>query len=186
MANKVRFGLKNVYVASVTQADGGAVTFGTPEALPGAVKMSLEAAGDTTDFYADDQKYFTDTANNGYTGELEIAELPQSFVVNYLGATVDSNGNVIEQTTDKAKNFALLFEFNGDEKAVRHILYYCKASRPKLESETTSESKEPKTTTLEFSAIAIPGTDIVKGYSGSESSNYDSWFNKAPVTPVFA
>ena len=38
--NKVKFGLKNVYVASVTQSENGYV-YGTPKAIPGAVNLSL-------------------------------------------------------------------------------------------------------------------------------------------------
>ena len=37
---KVQFGLKNVHIAKITE-NNGAVTYGTPFALPGAVSLSL-------------------------------------------------------------------------------------------------------------------------------------------------
>lgn len=56
-ANKVKFGLKNVHYAMLTEADGGEVTYGTPVAILGAVNLSMDAQGDTSTFYADDMAY---------------------------------------------------------------------------------------------------------------------------------
>ena len=56
--NKVQYGLKNVYYATVTVGTNS-VTYGTPVAWPGAVSLSLSAEGDTNDFYADNIKYFS-------------------------------------------------------------------------------------------------------------------------------
>lgn len=184
MANKVRYGLKNVHVCSVTVGTQS-TTFGTPTAMAGAVKMSIEAQGDTSTFYADDVPYFVDTVNNGYTGELEIAELSDDFIKAYLGAHEDDAHNIVEKSSDKGAPFALLFEFDGDDKSTRHIFYYCKASRPKIESNTVSETKEPSTTTLEFTAIPVPNTEIIKAKTTPTSTNYTTWFTSAPVLPTF-
>lgn len=42
MANKVNFGLSNVYYAKATYS-GGAVSYGTPKSISGAVALSLSA-----------------------------------------------------------------------------------------------------------------------------------------------
>ena len=73
MANKIKYGLRSVYYAVATTGTGGALTYATPVAIPGAVNLSLSAEGDTTPFYADDVVYWQGTANNGYSGSLEIA-----------------------------------------------------------------------------------------------------------------
>ena len=51
MANKVKFGFKNCYYATITEGAGGTITYGTPVALKGAVSMSLSPSGETTALY---------------------------------------------------------------------------------------------------------------------------------------
>ena len=98
--NKVKFGLKNCHYAKATlDPDTNEVTFATPVAIPGAVNLSLDPEGDTEPFYADDMVYYTTVANNGYSGDLEIALIPDSFRKDILKETEDSNGVLIEDST---------------------------------------------------------------------------------------
>ena len=91
ITNKVKFGLKNCHYAKATlDPDTNAVTFATPVAIPGAVNLSLDPEGDTEPFYADDMVYYTTVANNGYSGDLEIALIPDSFRKDILKETEDS------------------------------------------------------------------------------------------------
>ena len=96
--NKVKFGLKNCHYAKATlDPDTNAVTFGTPVAIPGAVNLSLDPEGDTEPFYADDMVYYTTVANNGYSGDLEIALIPESFRKDILKETEDANGVLVDR-----------------------------------------------------------------------------------------
>lgn len=186
--NKIKYGLCNVHIASVTIAQGGAVTFGTPEALPGAKSLSLEPKGETSDFYADNEIFYTATKNDGYTGTLEMAELTPSFIKSYLGATESTNKLLVERSSDEPKYFALLYQFEGDAKATKHILYYCKAARPTDSAATAEGSVEPGTVSLEFTAQPLPGSKVVKSKTidGTTASTYSTWFTSAPVVPTFS
>ena len=91
--NKVKFGLKNCHYAKATlDPETNEVTFATPVAIPGAVNLSLDPEGDTEPFYADDMVYYTTVANNGYSGDLEIALIPDSFRKDILKETEDPQG----------------------------------------------------------------------------------------------
>ena len=134
-ANKVRYGLKNVYVAPLTETDAGIISFGTPRHVPGAVNLSLPPVGETTPFYADDIEYFTSMTNNGYEGNIEFALVPDWFKEKYLGEIVDENFVYTERAGVQPSRFAMMFEFDGDKRKVRHVLYNCKANRPNVDDE---------------------------------------------------
>ena len=183
MSNKVKFGLKNLYIAPVTEGEGNAITFGTPVSWPGSVSLTMEPQGDTSAFYADDGKYYVTTSNAGYDVTLETALVPDWFTEQYLGETVDSDGNLVEQTIDTPEKFAALFEFTGDKKAMRHCLFYCQASRPTIEGETKGESAEVKTESISFNAMAIPGTNIIKKRStdNTDATAYNNWYQTVTI-----
>lgn len=80
MGNKVKYNLKNVHAAKLTETvtDGvSTFTYAKPQAIPGAVSISLDAEGESSPFYADGIVYFRSVTNNGYSGDLEIALIPE-------------------------------------------------------------------------------------------------------------
>ena len=79
MANKINYGIKNVYYAVATIGSNNTATYSTPVALPGAVSLTLDQEGDNNIFYADNIAYFSTYANDGYTGSLELALIPDDF-----------------------------------------------------------------------------------------------------------
>jgi len=183
MGNKVKYNLKNVHAAKLTKGDDGNFTYATPQAIPGAVSISLDAEGDSSPFYADGIVYFRSTANNGYSGDLEIALIPEWFRTDILQEIKDSNGVLVERSDNtESVYFALLFEFDGDVHAIRHVLYNCTASRPSIESETKEDTIEPGTETL--SLTADPREDgLVKSRTGDDTSaaTYNSWYQEVYV-----
>lgn len=188
MGNKVKYNLKNVHAAKLTESVVDGVvkyTYAAPQAIPGAVSISLDAEGDSGPFYADGIVYFRSVANNGYSGELEIALIPEWFRTDILQETLDSNGVLVEKS-DQAESvkFALLFEFDGDVRAIRHVMYNCTASRPSIESETKEDTIEPGTEKL--SLTADPREDgLIKSRTGDTTSaeTYQNWY-KSVYTPV--
>ena len=185
--NKIKYNLKNVHVAKLTKSDAGEYTYGTPKSLPGAVSLSLDSEGEASPFYADGVVYFRSVTNNGYSGDLEIALIPDWFREEILSETKDSNCVLIETSNNVSPvYFALLFEFDGDQRAIRHVLYNCTvSSRPTVESSTKEDTIEPGTETLAISAD--PRDDgLVKAKSGDDTnaSTYQNWYTSVyiPVT----
>ena len=104
MSNKVKYNLKNVHAAKLTTSVVGGVTtytYATPQAIPGAVSLSLDAEGDSSPFYADGIVYFRSYANNGYSGDLEIALIPEWFrhVMNTCSASRPSIKSQTKEST---------------------------------------------------------------------------------------
>ncbi len=178
MANKVKYGLKNVHYAVATEGIDGTLTYATPVAIPGAVNLSLEAEGDMSPFYADNVQYWLSVNNNGYSGSLELAAIPDSFRTDVLGDIDDTNGVQYEVANAKPKQFALLFQFEGDANAVRHCLYRCMATRPAVNGATTEANIEPQTETLNLQAMPRVTDELVKSKcdEATAAAQYAAWF----------
>ena len=189
MPNKIKYGLKNVYYAVATIAANGSATYTAPKALPGAVSISLDPQGDTTPFYADNVAYWTGIANTGYEGDLEVAMLSDDFYKDVLGNLEDKVGVLYETNNASPIHFALMFQFEGDVEATRHIFYNCTAARPNIGSETQGETVEPGTETVTLTAHSIYVPDLDKDVIKAKATNsesptaYASWFTQ-PYIPV--
>lgn len=182
-SNKIKYGIKNVFYAVATQGTGGALTYGTPVALPGAVSLSMDAQGDTNTFHADNVAYFTSSANNGYQGDLELALIPDAFRTDVLGEVLDTKGFYVEKSGAPTVEFALLFQFEGDASATRHCLYRCTASRSAVSGSTKEESIEPQTESITITAMPRINDEVVKSRCPADANDYATWFD-AVVEPT--
>lgn len=174
--NKIKFGLKNVHYAVITETEG-VITFGTPTRIPGGVSLSLTPKGDKTEFFADDMAYFVATANQGYEGSLEIALIPDNFRTEVLGEKADKNGVLFEDSNAIPKNIALMYEFSGDVKATRHVNYNVSVARPAIESTTKGTSIEPATDTIDITASPASDTGYVKAKAKLGDVGYDTFYS---------
>lgn len=162
--NKVHFGIKNVYYATVTEttsASGITTTYGTPVAIPGAVSIDLSADQDVNNFYADDGVYYITQSDVTYSGDLVIADIPDQFKKDIFSDTEDDNGALVETAGNSVKYFALIFETSGDAGGHRTVLYKCSATRPTLSGQTKEDSVEVQTQTLSITAIARADVDTI-------------------------
>lgn len=189
MGNKVKFNLKNVHAAKLTESVVEGVktyTYAAPRAIPGAVSISFNAEGESKPFYADGIVYFRSNTNNGYSGDLEMALIPEWFRTEILQEVLDKKGVLVEQNTNRESvKFALLFEFDGDINCIRHVMYNCTSSRPSIESETKEDTIEPGTEKLTITAD--PRADgLVKSKTGetTDATTYENWYNSVYIPDI--
>ena len=177
--NKVHYALTNVYIAQLTMdLEAGTVSFATPKRLLGAVSMDLSAQGDVIKLRADGMDYYVVNSNNGYQGDLNIARIPDWFRSDILGDSVSPTDKVlVETTTQEPKPFAMIFEFLGDVKGTRHVLYNCAASRPNIKGENKDNLKDPDTDTLSLTASPLQDGKVKASTTAETPANvYDNWF----------
>lgn len=171
--NKVQFGLKNVHYALLK--DG---VYDAPVAVPGAVNLSLSAEGDMQKFYADNIAYFVTNTNNGYSGDLELARIPDLMYRDVFGFNLSETDKVLsEDANAQAAVFALMFQIDGDQNNSCFVLYSCTASRPDIGSQTKEETTEPRTQTVSLSAVpTAEGKVYAKTTAETPVFVIESWF----------
>lgn len=197
-ANKVKYGLKNVHYALVTETvatDGtGAITssYGSLKALAGAVSLSMSSSASKSVFRADNEDYFVSYGQGGYEGTLEVARVNEDFLKDVLSLKED-NDKILVEDSDAFKTvnyFALVFEFDGDQRETKHCLYKCSASRPDIASQTTGEggSTDPQTESLTITAVPRADADKYIHIQTQETTSTAvsaAWYTAVP-TPTFS
>lgn len=154
--NKVQFNVKNVHIAKMTAAN----TWATPIPVPACVTLTLDKEASITPFYADGIVYYNSVSNNGYTGSIEVARIPDAVLTAIWGFTVDTDGVITEDATVEPSAFALLFETDGDVQSEKFVFYNCSATAPSISASTTTDTKEPQTQTIDLSAIPLSSGEV--------------------------
>lgn len=187
MANKVSFGLTNVYYSKITTA-GEVDTYSNPVRLYGAQEFSSEVIGGSERIYADDSVIATLTQNAGRNITLKLTELDNAFKTDILGYVELANGNLVEVTNTKIEKFALGFEFQGDQEARRVWFYKCSVTPINEATKTKGESAEANSISLSIVAEPIPvGNFLVTHVIAHKSDdNYSSFLSTKPTLPVIA
>ncbi len=192
MPNKIKYGLKSVYYAVATIAEDGSATYAAPVALPGAVSLSMDPQGELTPFHADNIVYYMSSANNGYEGDLTLAMVPDSFKKDVLGYVEDTKKVLVEDADAEPAHFALLFQFEGDAKAIRRVLYNCVAGRPTDNGNTKEENVSPETDQLSLTATTIYNASLDKNVVKAECNDttdadvYAGWFTNVYIPAINA
>ena len=185
--NKIRYGLKNVHYSVITKSEAGAIEYAKPVHFPGAVSLTLDAeTGDLVKFFADDEIYFSGAGTNqGYSGTLEMAsgDARDDFDCAVMGFKKDTNGLIFENADAKASNFALLFEFQGDQSGMRYVVYNCSAARTSLSGATKKETINVATDSYSLTATPAENSHHVQAKCKKGQTGYDNFFD-AVVLPA--
>jgi phi13 family phage major tail protein len=176
--NKITYGLKNVHYAKILSENVDGVEYSTPVRMPGAAQISLTKSLERTPIAADDDpEYAVIYDNKGYDGDIQLYDVPDSFLIDCLGMSMDGD-TIVENTDDRATPFALLFEFNGDAKKRRYVMYRCMGENPDVESQTKGGGSNANTVSLKLTSSPAKDTgDIKRTANESDGEVYTGWFD---------
>lgn len=184
--NKVTFGLSNVHIWPITAtSEDGTPTYGTLWAEKGATEISLDMSGDSTEFYADNVKYYVATANNGYSGTATFARMSDSYREKILKEVTDQGSVHFENADNVPTEFAMAYEIEGDVSKTRFLFYRCSGSRPKAGSATKENGVTVNTEQININAMPRIDNKYVKAWCDDTASTaYTGWYGAAPYEYV--
>ncbi len=182
MANKVTFGLANVHVGTWTEANG-AVTLGTPMAIPGAVSWTPSQDSDQYTFYADNMAYWSNYTDGPIEGDLEMALFPDAFKTQFLGYATLTDGGLAQMKNATKPNVYLCGEIEGDNEKRRFIFFNGTCGAINREYNTIEENKEVQTESIPMTFVGDNITGAMMATYKPEDSGYATLFT-APVAPA--
>lgn len=182
--SKIKYGLSNVHYAVLK--DEKTLTYEKPKPIKGGVNLSLSAEGDKSTFYADNIAYYVTQVNNGFSGDLEIALIPDDFLIDVLGYKKStSTGMLVEVANAIPKTIALLFQFEEDANSRRVALYKVTVGRPAVNHATKTETIEPQTDTIPITVVPMSVNDgeyvITKATASVGDKKYDTFYDEVVV-----
>lgn len=181
MANKVEFGISNLYVGTYTVGTTGTVTMGTGYHQAGAISFSPEENSEKSDFYADNVIYWSGYSGGTFEGDLEVAKFDDSFKTQFLGYISKGDGGLACVKNATKPHVWIAFQLEGDSESRRCIFYNCSLGGITREYATEEETIEPATETI---AVTVAG-DNKSGVSmvayGQAASGYSTLFTNPPA-----
>jgi len=182
MANKVEFGISNLYVGTYTVGTTGTVTMGTPYHQAGAVSFSPEEQSEKTDFYADNVIYWSGYTGGSFEGDLEVAKFDDTFKKQYLGyiQKASDGGLAVVKNAVKPQVY-IAFELCGDQENRRVIMYNCSLGGINRSYNTITEQKEPITETIAVTVAGDNKTGISMVSYSQTSTGYSTLFTNPPA-----
>ncbi len=181
MANKVEFGISNLYVGTYTVATDGTVTMGSPYHQAGAVSFSPDENSDKTDFYADNVIYWSGYSGGTFEGDLEVAKFDDTFKKNFLGYIEKGDGGLAVVKNAAKPNVWIAFQVEGDSESRRCIMYNCSLGGITREYATIEESKEPATETIAVTVAGDNATGISMVSYNQTATGYSTLFTNPPA-----
>lgn len=144
----------------------------------GAQQMNLAQQTATQSVAADDDPdFYTMTQNNGYDGTVQVTVLPPEFETQIL-----KNTNGIENSETKTAEFAMMVEFDGDQKRGRHIFWHCVLTkRPDITGTTKDNNLTVDSDTINIKAVKRKDGGDVKAKVYENWAVYNTMFTAVPA-----
>lgn len=181
MANKVEFGISNLYIGTYTVGTGGAITMGTPYHQAGAVSFSPEENSEANVFYADNIAYYSSYSGGTFEGDLEVAKFDDTFKTTFLGYITKADGGVALVKNATKPQVYIAFQVEGDAESRRVIYYNCSLGGITREYSTEEESIEPVTETIAVTIAGDNASGVTMVAYGEAASGYSTLFTNPPA-----
>lgn len=175
--------MKNLYCIPIisiddTKTDGTGYQYDIPFRMIGAQSLNCTQQTASQNIPADDDPDFcTMTQDNGYDCSLQLTCVPPEFDRKIL-----KNKNGIENAETKPAAFALIAEFDGDQKKGRHLFWHCELTkRPDVTGTTKDNNLTIDSETINFKAVKRKDTGDIKAKVYEDWSVYNTMFTKVPL-----
>jgi phi13 family phage major tail protein len=193
---KSTLGLRDLYYALVTQDDSSAYAAGTPAYMAPIINASSTPASNSLTQYADDGPYDVMTAEGETKIDLETTNIPIEVQAVLLGKKYDASTGRMFDNGGTPPDIALSFRAVKSNGSYRYFQYLKgKFSAPSEEHGTKTDSPDPKTAKITFTAVkttyqftlpdsVVDGVKLVKGDSDATNFSGTNWFASVQVPVV--
>lgn len=188
-------GLRDLYIALLSQDDASAYAAATPQYFAPAVNASQTPTTNSKTQYADDQAFDVMTAEGETKIDLEVTAIPLEMQALVLGKEYDAATGRMFDNGGTPPDVALSFRAVKSNGAYVYFQYLKgKFSSPAQETATKTDSPDPKNTKITFTAVKTiyqfdlgDVNDGVKRVVGDEdATDFDgsTWFDAVQVPVV--
>ena len=161
---KRNIGMRDVYVAEVTENTVNSYKTGTPVKIARAVSAKIEDKFNSENIYSDDQLEDTVESYSQTDVEIKLNTLSNEEYAK-LYTVLNDNGFLVKSAEDLAKEVALGFRSKRADGTYDFIWLYCGkfVERPSMEYQTLEDKPSPKEQTLKAIFSARQKADTIGG-----------------------
>ena len=170
-------GLKNMVIAPLTEDTEEGTTYGTLQAVAGAIEATITPeSADPNVQYADDHEFDTLYPDPEVTFSTSMADIPPAIQEMIFGNAIDDNGVLVRTSTDKPPYFAVGFMSEKANHKFRYVWLYKVRAKPMTE---TYKTKEGATITrqngsVEWTAIKRTSDGRYQAVADEGENGFDS------------
>ena len=188
-------GLRDLYIALITQDDANAYAAGSPQYFAPAVNASQAPTVNSKTQYADDASFDVMTAEGETKIELEVTAIPWEMQALVLGKVYDAATGRMFDNGGTPPDVALSFRAVKSNGSYVYFQYLKgKFSSPSQETSTKTDSPDPKNTKITFTAVKTiyqfdlgsidDGVKRVVGDEDADGFDGTTWFSNVQVPVV--
>ena len=185
-------GLKNVVLAPLTTDTAETLTYGTLQALAGAMEATITPENADPDVqFADDIEFSVLYPDPQISFKTKMADVPLVIQEMIFGNTIDDNGVLIRKANDQPPYFAVGFSSEKSNGKNRYVWLYKTRAKPVTETYATKEggSVTRQTGEVEWTSIKRTHDGAYQAVADEDENGFDATkaatFLDTVYTPTF-